>query len=789
MTMRLSITVNTCRSIVAFIVAVLLLTQNTWSDERADESAGLRIYRAQCIKCHGPAGEGVEDVHDQPLYGDRTLASLTERIVKTMPKDKEGACVGEDAQAVARYIYDAFYSPQARAKRSPAVRPDLTHLTVAQYRQSAADLVGGFRNGWGRDYGPDRGLEIRFNGRRPSKKKNDKKNSVDQRQRVQSVAFDLEHDWPFDDLDPKEKLNVTWTGSLLAPDTGEYELVIRTPNGAKLWFNETERDAPPLIDGGVVSGVDVRDVQQCVFLVEGRAYPLRLEWERSSKAKHASIELLWKTPHGPLQRVPGRAMLPHTAPSVTIVATPFPADDASLGYERGSGVSAGWYEAVTNAALDVASQTAADINTLAGTKRGDADRQAKIRKFCESFVARAIRRPLDESARRMFIDRHFDSAAEPEQAAKRVVLQVLSSGSFLYPEARKSPVDSHRAAARLALYLWDSLPDESLRTAAERDELLDPKNVQAHARRMLADPRTRTKLHGFFHHWLELGRAEGITKDAEVFPGFDEQVLSDLRVSLDEFLEHVVWSETSDYRELLLADYLFLNERLSKLYAPESSAGLGEEYRKTALPDRRRSGVITHPYLLTAFAYHNSTSPIHRGVFLTRNIVGRALKPPPNAIEFEQSKFDPSLTMREKVAEFTRASACMACHSTINPLGFSLEHFDGIGRWRTQEKDKPIDATGELPGDDGRSVRLSGARDVAEFAVNSRAAQRAFIRQLFHHTIKQDTSAFGPDALDRLEASFRDSNFHIRNLLATIAARAAMDGVAVKTTTTSTSVK
>src|SRR5207247_3185415 len=133
--------------------------------------------------------------------------------------------------------------------------------------------------------------------------------------------------------------------------------------------------------------------------------------------------------------------------------------------------------------------------------------------------------------------------------------------------------------------------------------------------------------------------------------------------------------------------------------------------------------------LLSVFAYHKSSSPIHRGVFLTRNIVGRALKPPPMAIQFMDDRFDPSLTMREKVAELTRPATCQGCHSVINPLGFSLEHYDAVGRFRARENGRPINAVSEYTTDDGATVQLAGARDLAEFAARSEQAQNAFIEQ------------------------------------------------------------
>src|SRR5207244_1562476 len=147
---------------------------------------------------------------------------------------------------------------------------------------------------------------------------------------------------------------------------------------------------------------------------------------------------------------------------------------------------------------------------------------------------------------------------------------------------------------------------------------------------------------------------------------------------------------TSDYRTLLLADYLFLNNRLAEFYGMSTNAT--DDFIKVKLDPEQRSGVLTHPYLLSAFSYQKMTSPIHRGVFLTRNIVGRSLRPPPMAMTFKDADFAPNLTMREKVAQLTRPQTCQACHSVINPLGFSLEAYDAVERFRTRDNDRPINA-------------------------------------------------------------------------------------------------
>jgi hypothetical protein len=198
---------------------------------------------------------------------------------------------------------------------------------------------------------------------------------------------------------------------------------------------------------------------------------------------------------------------------------------------------------------------------------------------------------------------------------------------------------------------------------------------------------------------------------------------------------------------------------------------------KVTFDAKQRSGVLTHPYLLAAFSYQKSTSPIHRGVFLTRNIVGRSLKSPPMAMTFKDEDFSPNLTMREKVAQLTRPEACQSCHAVINPLGFSLEQYDAVGRYRTSEGDRQIDAASDYTTDDGETIRLAGAHDLAQYAANSEQAQNAFIEQLFKQVVKQPMLAYGPDVLNRFRKSFVDSGFNMKRLLIDIAVVAALHGV------------
>ena len=147
---------------------------------------------------------------------------------------------------------------------------------------------------------------------------------------------------------------------------------------------------------------------------------------------------------------------------------------------------------------------------------------------------------------------------------------------------------------------------------------------------------------------------------------------------------------------------------------------------------------------------------------------------------FKDADFAPNLTMREKVAELTRPQACQTCHSVINPLGFSLEHYDAVGRFRTQESDQPINSSSEYTTDQGETVHLRGARDVAEFAASSEHAQNGFIEQLFHQVVKQPVLAYGPEVMTRLRQSFVNSEFNIQQVLVEIATVSALHGVSAE---------
>ena len=740
--------------------------QRYYKKNLADPRLGEVVYREDCLRCHGPMGQGVAGKSDEPLLGEKSIAFLAKYIAREMPEDDPGTLSQAEALASAQYIHEAFYSAEARARNNPP-RLELAHLTERQYRESVTDLLGSFRRG--NSTTESGGLAAVYRGLKDGDSTNTDKNEAKFLERIDPViSFDFGTKAPAAGS-RAEQFKINWSGSLLVPDTGEYDFRVTTPNGVRVYVNApangSEKNA--LIDLWVSSAM-LRSAQGQAFLLGGRSYPLKVEFFKY-KDKTASIKLEWRPPGGAWSVIPAENLSPKFSASVDVVSVPLPPDDASMGYERGVSVSREWTEAVAKGGLQAAALLAPHLHEYAGTTATAPDRAEKLKAFTWRFAQLAYRRPLTVE-QKADLTKIFVPAVTPEVAAKRVILHVLSSPHFLYPAT--GPQDDYAVAARLALALWDSLPDEALLQSAAKGALKTPEQVRTQAQRMQKDPRAKAKLRDFLHHWLHVEEGAEIAKDQAAYPGFDPGVVMDLRTSLDLFVEGVVWSEASDYRQLLLSDTILMNERLAKFYGQKLPEGHG--FRPVKMDSAQRAGVLTHPYLLATFSYTKSTSPIHRGVFLSRNILGRMLKPPPMAIAFMDDKFDPSFTMREKVTELTAKPACQSCHITINPLGFSFERFDAVGRIRETDNAKPVNTVSPYIAADGTELTLTGARDVAVHAAESPAGQTGFVRNLFQTMVKQPTTAYSPELLSQLTERFRRDHCHVRNLAIEVAVVAAL---------------
>lgn len=730
----------------------------------ADEPPGAAIYREHCLRCHGEQGRGT-DVVRAPLVGDRSVDQLAGYVHDTMPEDDPTAVTGAAARLVSEWIHAGFYSALARERNRPA-RVELARLTVRQHKNAIADLVAGFR-GEQPPVTTERGLRGEyfqgrdFNGQRRVFERIDG-----------TVNFDFGVEGPDPERFEPGRFAIRWQGSIVPTESGVHEFVVRTEHAVRLLVNHPDWDGPPLIDAWVKSGDD-REYRGTIHLLAGRAYPLRLEFSKASQGvdnpvherpRHASIELLWRPPHGVVEPVPERALIPARSPATFVVTTPFPPDDRSIGYERGSTVSKEWLAAVEAAASETAAWVRSQAGRLAGVKPDAPDRGEQLRAFAASFAERAFRRPLDPQLRALVVDRPFSESPDADSALERSVLLALSSPRFLFREPPPSSPETlpWDTAARLAFAVWDSLPDAALRDAAAGGRLSTPDEVAEQVRRMLADRRARGKLREFLFAWLRVDHAPEIAKDPSRYPGISPEVVADLRTSLGLLLDDCLSPPDgpADFRRLFASEEVWLNGRLAPLFGVDLPAEAG--FRPVRLDDGARAGVLTHPYMMSVLSYGAGTSPIHRGVFLFRGVLGNVLRPPAEAVAPLAPDLHPGLSTRERVTLQTSPVACQVCHAAINPLGFTLEGFDAIGRRRDTDGDAPVDVSGSYIPREGEAVSFAGARELAAFVASSRDAEEAFLQALFHAEVRQPVRAWGGETLENLRQAFVTQGHDIR---------------------------
>ena len=253
-------------------------------------------------------------------------------------------------------------------------------------------------------------------------------------------------------------------------------------------------------------------------------------------------------------------------------------------------------------------------------------------------------------------------------------------------------------ASRLSFFLWSSLPDDELLDAAIRGELSRPAELERQARRMLADPRSSNLASNFAGQWLQLRNLRAVSPNPRLYPDFDDNLRQAFRQETELFFDSVLREDRS-VLDLLRADYTFLNERLAKHYGIPGV--YGSRFRRVALDeDSKRGGLLRQGSILAVTSYATRTSPVIRGKWVLDNILGAPPPPPPaNVPVLEDNSVRAGLPMRERLTQHRNNPVCASCHSTIDPVGFALENFDAVGRWRDHAGDSgPMDASGGLPG-------------------------------------------------------------------------------------------
>jgi len=330
------------------------------------------------------------------------------------------------------------------------------------------------------------------------------------------------------------------------------------------------------------------------------------------------------------------------------------------------------------------------------------------RAILSSLGRRAFRRPVTDADLKPLLafyqsgrrERDFDYGIEMALRA------MLVSPDFLFRMERDPAgagpgsvyrIGDFELASRLSFFLWSSIPDDTLLDLAEKGKLKDPAVLEQQVHRMLDDPRSESLVSNFAGQWLYLRSLAQVKPDPDAFPEFDESLRQAFQQETELFFQTILREDRSVI-ELLDANYTFLNQRLAEHYGIPNV--YGSQFRKVALTDPNRGGLLGQGSILTVTSYPNRTSVVQRGKWILENLLGAPPPPPPPDVPDlkPHAKDGRLLTMREQMEQHRANPICSSCHSRMDPIGFSLENYDGVGKWRNQDGGSTIDPSGKLPG-------------------------------------------------------------------------------------------
>jgi hypothetical protein len=365
---------------------------------------------------------------------------------------------------------------------------------------------------------------------------------------------------------------------------------------------------------------------------------------------------------------------------------------------------------------------------------GSDDWASPARKCLAPFVRRAYRRPITQSELDRLVKIVLLAQKEGESYERGIQLAVqatLVSPHFLFrvevdprpddPKAKRT-INDFEMANRLSYFLWSSMPDETLMQLAAQGKLSDPKVRAAQVSRMLKDPKAQALAENFGQQWLTLRNLKNFAPDPQRFPTFSPALRDAMQKETELFFQAIVREDRS-ILEFLDSKFTYLNDRLAKHYG--ISGVEGDQFRKVTLADGRRGGLITQASILTVTSNPTRTSPVKRGKWVLEQIFGTPPPPPPPGVgELEEEKKG-VLTgnLRQKMEQHRKNAICASCHARMDPIGFGLENYDAIGRWRSDDNGTPIDASGDLP--DGK--KFNGPMELKNIL---KAKKNLFVRSL-----------------------------------------------------------
>jgi len=424
-----------------------------------------------------------------------------------------------------------------------------------------------------------------------------------------------------------------------------------------------------------------------------------------------------------------------------------------------------------------ASEAAAGGAVASRDDRSGNDETSCAARIVSTLARRAFRRPVDRADVEPLLRFYEQGRVEGgfDLGIRRAIERLLVSPEFLFRIEFDPPnvtpgtpyrITDLQLASRLSFFFWSSIPDDELLDRASRGQLKNPRVLQAQVQRMLADPRSQALVENFAAQWLYLRDFVAVRRpDDRLFPDFDEGLRRAMARETELFFGAMLRENRSVF-DLLRADFTFVNDRLARHYG---LAGIyGSQFRRVALPaDSPRRGLLGQGSILTVSSYANRTSPVNRGKFILETLLSMPPPPPPPDVPSlkDTTAEGRVYSMRTRMEQHRTNPSCASCHAQMDPLGFALENFDAIGRWRTRsESHEPIDSAAMLP-DGTRVDGVAGLRDVLLRAPLDREFARTVIAKMLTYALGR-----GPEPSDEpfIRAIMRDAapgNFALRSLI------------------------
>jgi hypothetical protein len=403
------------------------------------------------------------------------------------------------------------------------------------------------------------------------------------------------------------------------------------------------------------------------------------------------------------------------------------------------------------------------------------DLRKEARNVARTLARDAYRRPPSEAELDVLVD-VYDLGRDNElnhSAALGLMLKaVLVSPQFLFitpagaPESKEKIVllDDYQLASRLSYLLWSTPPDAELAALADQGKLHNPDVLKAQVERLLKDSRSRALFDGFGAQWLRVNELDGQVFDPKTFPQMTPALRSAMMEEVRLFFESIV-RENQSVARFVNSDYTFLNEPLAKVYGLKQSVR-GPKMRRVKLTNPNRGGILGMPATLAATSFPNRTSPVRRGVWVLEQLLGERVPPPPPDIpelEEQDHKEVAGLTLRQRTELHQSEATCRNCHKVLDPIGFGLENFDAIGRWREKnDEGLAIDSAGKLPGgkDFSSPAELKGllARREASLARN-------LTERLMAYALGRQLEGYDQIVVDRLLAEVAKDGYRVRSII------------------------